>query len=177
MSTKPLAFVRAKTETVIFAFAFSLALALAAHAKIPLFFTPVPLTLQTFIVYLAIRILKKGAVFSILLYLAAGIAGFPVFAGNSLGISYLAGPTGGYILGFLVACLICPFLFSNSKNLSKNILCFLTAAFIIYSLGLIWLVSLFKLNLQTALIAGFYPFLAGEVIKIAGAAYLTKFTH
>ncbi|MCF7893060.1 MAG: biotin transporter BioY, partial [Candidatus Omnitrophica bacterium] len=109
---KSLSFVRSKTQDVAFIFAFAFALSLAAQAKIPLFFTPVPLTLQTFVVYLAIRILKKKAIFPIILYLAAGILGLPVFAGNSLGISYLAGPTGGYVLGFLVASLVCPFIFS-----------------------------------------------------------------
>ncbi|MCF7876981.1 MAG: biotin transporter BioY [Candidatus Omnitrophica bacterium] len=174
---KSLSFVRSKTQDVAFIFAFAFALSLAAQAKIPLFFTPVPLTLQTFVVYLAIRILKKKAIFPIILYLAAGILGLPVFAGNSLGISYLAGPTGGYVLGFLVASLVCPFIFSKSKLFIKNIACFLSAAAIIYSFGLIWLVSIYKLTLQTALVAGFYPFIIGETVKITSAAYLAKFTR
>ncbi|MFO8053181.1 MAG: biotin transporter BioY [Candidatus Omnitrophota bacterium] len=101
----------------------------------------------------------------------------PVFAGNSLGISYLAGPTGGYILGFLVSCLVIPFVFKNSKTFAKNLISFLSAAAIIYSFGLIWLVSIYKLPLQAALVAGLYPFILGEAIKIISAAYLTKFTR
>jgi biotin transport system substrate-specific component len=177
MTVKPVSLIKTKAESIVFIFAFAFALSLAAQAKIPLFFTPVPLTLQTFVVYLAIRILKKKAVFSIILYLAAGILGLPVFAGSSLGISYLAGPTGGYILGFLVASLVCPFIFSKSKSFIKNIACFLSAAFIIYSLGLVWLVLFYRLAPQAAFLAGLYPFLIGEITKIASAAYLAKFTR
>jgi biotin transport system substrate-specific component len=177
MTTKSLSLVKTKAESVLFIFAFGLALALAAQAKIPLFFSPVPLTLQTFVVYLAIRILKKKSVFSVGLYLAAGILGLPVFAGNSLGISYLAGPTGGYILGFLVACLIIPFVFIGSRSFTKNVVSFLLSAAIIYGLGLLWLVFFYKLSFTTALIAGFYPFIIGEALKITGAAYLSKFSN
>jgi biotin transport system substrate-specific component len=177
MTAKSVSLIKNKAENVVFIFAFALALVLAAQAKIPLFFSPVPLTLQTFVVYLALRILKKKAVFSVGLYLVAGIVGLPVFAGNSLGISYLAGPTGGYILGFLVACLVIPFIFTDSKSFIRNVVSFLFAGAIIYGLGLIWLVSLYRLNLGTALIAGLYPFILGEAIKITSAAYLSKFTH
>ncbi|MCF7917049.1 MAG: biotin transporter BioY [Candidatus Omnitrophica bacterium] len=177
MVAKSLSLIKNKAESVVFVFAFALALALAAQAKIPLFFTPVPLTLQTFVVYLAIRILKKKAIFSVALYLVAGIFGLPVFAGSALGISYLAGPTGGYILGFLVACLVCPFIFAKNKSFLANAICFLTAAAIIYSFGLIWLVSFYQLSFSVAFLAGLYPFLLGEVLKITSAAYLTKFIH
>ncbi|MCF7870148.1 MAG: biotin transporter BioY [Candidatus Omnitrophica bacterium] len=176
MTAKSLSLIKTKAESVVFIFAFSLALALAAQAKIPLIFSPVPLTLQTFVVYLAVKILKKKAVFSVILYLAAGVLGLPVFAGNSLGISYLAGPTGGYILGFLVTCLVIPFVFANFKTFAKNLISFLSAAAIIYSFGLIWLVSIYKLTLQAALVAGLYPFVIGEAIKITSAAFLTRKT-
>lgn len=177
MTAKSVSLIKTKAEIIVFIFAFALALSLAAQAKIPLFFTPVPLTLQTFVVYLAIRILNKKAVLAVGLYLVAGILGLPVFAANSLGISYLAGPTGGYILGFLIASLVIPFIFTNSKSFIKNVVSFLFSSVIIYGLGIIWLVSFYRLNLGTALIAGLYPFIVGEAIKITSAAYLTKFTH
>lgn len=174
MFTKAISFVRSQSREVIFVFGLALALAFAAQIKIPLFFTPVPLTLQTFVVYLAVRTLKKKAFLPVLFYIAAGVLGFPVFAASSFGFVYLAGPTGGYIIGFLAASLISPFLFSKREAFLSNLVCFLFTALIIYSLGIIWLVFFFNMSLPAALTAGLYPFLAGEALKITSAAFLTK---
>lgn len=174
MFTKVISFARARFQKVVLVSALGLALALAAQVRIPLFFTPVPLTLQTFVVYLAVRILKKKAFLPVLFYLTAGILGFPVFAASSFGFIYLAGPTGGYIVGFLAAALIAPFLFPQNKSFSANLLCFSLASLIIYGLGIFWLIYLYRLSLPAALTAGFYPFLAGEALKITTAAFLTK---
>ncbi len=174
MFSKSLSFSQSRTGQITLIFALAVALALAAQVKIPLFFTPVPLTLQTFIVYLAIRLLKKKAFFPVFLYVAAGIFGLPVFTASSLGLVYLAGPTGGYIVGFLVAALLLPFLFSERQTFLNNLVCFLAAALIIYSLGITWLVFLYNLSLPTALVAGLYPFILGEAIKIVSAAFLTR---
>lgn len=174
MPVKTLTLLKSKTQDIVFIFLFALALALAAQVKIPLFFTPVPLTLQTFVVYLAVRVLKKKAFLPVALYIAAGVLGFPVFAASSFGLFYLIGPTGGYIVGFLIAALILPFLFSKKKTFLSNLACFSFAALIIYSLGITWLVFFYSLSLPAAFLAGLYPFLAGEVLKITAAALLVK---
>ncbi len=77
-------------------------------------------------------------------------------------------------MGFLAACLLVPFLFSKKGTFSKNIISFLLAAFIIYGLGLAWLVFLYNLSFSAALLAGLYPFMAGEALKIVVAALLTR---
>lgn len=174
MLIKSKALTESKVYRLTLVFGFALLLGLAAQVKVPLFFTPVPLTLQTLVVYLAIRSLKKKAFLPVALYLLAGALGFPVFAASSWGLAYLAGPTGGYLIGFLAACLILPFIFTGSASFSRNLICFLSAALIIYGFGLTWLVVLFNLPLPAALITGFYPFLPGEALKIIIAAILTK---
>lgn len=174
MLTKSISFTQIKAREVILIFSLALGLALAAQVKIPLFFTPVPLTLQTFIVYLAIKTLGKKAALPVLLYLAAGVFGLPVFAATSFGLAYLTGVTGGYLLGFLLAALLVPFFSPKARTFFKNIVCFLSAALIIYGLGILWLIFLFKLSLPAALLTGLYPFLAGEALKIIIAAFVTS---
>ena len=85
-------------------FCFIILTALGAYVRIPLPFTPVPITLQTFFVLLSGAVLgRKWGSASQMGYLLLGIVGLPVFAGAGAGFAYLFGPTGGYIIGFIVA--------------------------------------------------------------------------
>ena len=90
---------------------FALLIGFSAQIKIQLPFTPVPITLQTFFVILSGAYLgfSKG-VFSNILYISAGLSGFPIFAGFGSGIIHLLGPTGGYIFGFIFALGVAGFL-------------------------------------------------------------------
>ncbi|MFN3337582.1 MAG: biotin transporter BioY, partial [Thermomicrobium sp.] len=85
----------------------SLATALAARVSIPLPFTPVPITGQTFAVLLVGAVLgsRRGAA-SMALYVVQGLAGLPVFAGGKAGLAVLLGPTGGYLVGFIAAAFV-----------------------------------------------------------------------
>jgi len=152
--------------------AFTLFMVMSAYVRVPLFFTPVPLTLQTLVLYSSIAVLKRKAAVSQVFYLLLGIGGLPVFTNGGCGLLYLAGPTGGYLLSFLVIAAVFPYLRPRENCLRKNILFFSAAALTVYFFGLSWLVLGHNFSLSAALTAGFYPFLPGALVKIVLASFL-----
>jgi biotin transport system substrate-specific component len=149
----------------------SVLIGLMAQVAIPLPFTPVPITGQTFAVLLVGALLgsRRGAL-SAGLYLAEGALGLPVFAGGSGGLARLFGPTGGYLLGFVVAAGVVGWLCESGwdRRLPTAILAMLIGNGLIYLFGLPWLARF--VGPERALAAGLWPFLAGDLIKIALAA-------
>ncbi|MFA5008781.1 MAG: biotin transporter BioY [Candidatus Omnitrophota bacterium] len=153
-------------------FSFAILMVISAYVRIPLFFTPVPLTLQTFIVYLSIIFLRKQAVFSQAIYLFLGLTGLPVFTNAGSGLIYFLGPTGGYLFGFMAATLIFPFFFPKKNTFLRNFCYFFSIAFCVYFFGIIWLTLMYKFSLNSALIAGVMPFALGEAFKIGSASLI-----
>ena len=149
----------------------SLFVAAMAQVRIPLPFTPVPLTGQTFAVLLVGAGLgsRRGAA-SLLLYLLQGIIGLPVFAGGASGLAVLLGPTGGYLVGFVVAAYLIGLLAARGldRRIPSAFLAFLAGEAVIYLFGVAWL-SVF-LGFQRAIMAGFLPFLIGDALKLVAAA-------
>jgi biotin transport system substrate-specific component len=149
----------------------SLVVAAMAQVRIPLPFTPVPLTGQTFAVLLVGAALgsRRGAG-SLLLYLLAGLAGLPFFAGGASGLAYLSGSTGGYLIGFVLAAYVVGRLAETGKDrhFPAAILTFLIGEVLIYVPALIWLSA--WIGPQNALAAGLLPFLIGDAIKLVAAA-------
>lgn len=151
----------------------SLLLALSAQFAFPIPFSPVPVSLQTMAVLLIGATLgaKRGAL-SVLLYLAEGALGFPVFAGGLSGFFVLLGPKGGYLLGFVAAAIAAGALYSQKNGIIKNILALIFANSLIYLFGLSWL-SLF-VGFSSALTFGLFPFVVGDLLKIFSAAASLK---
>jgi len=148
---------------------FVLLTALGAFIRIPIPFTPVPVTLQTLFVLLAGAYLGCGwGACSMALYLFIGTCGLPVFAGASCGICYLIGPTGGYLLGFVVGAWIVGYMIGSrsAPSLWQIISCILLATIAVYTLGIIQLMLWGRWTLAQALYLGFFPFLPGELLKI-----------
>jgi biotin transport system substrate-specific component len=148
--------------------------AVAAQISIPLPFTPVPITGQTFAVLLVGAAL--GSVLglaSMTVYLAAGIAGAPVYSDASSGWHVVSGPTGGYLVGFLVAAALAGYLAERGwdRRLSSAVTAMLTGNVVIYLLGLPWLAHVAGTNLEQTLEQGLYPFVVGDLVKLylAGA--------
>jgi biotin transport system substrate-specific component len=148
-----------------------------AQLSIRLPFTPVPITGQTLGVLLvgaSLGAWRGGA--AMLLYLGEGAAGLPVFAEGASGIHWLtpAAPTGGYLWGFVVAAVVIGGLaqLGWDRNLGSAIGAMLVGEVIVFSIGVPWLANLFDMPAQTALEAGLYPFVVGEVLKIMIAAGL-----
>lgn len=156
---------------VVLITAFSLITALAAQVSIPLPFTPVPITGQTFAVLLGGALLgaKRGAL-SMLLYLSEGAIGLPVFAGGSSGLAKLAGPTGGYLIGFVVAAFLVGTLAERGwdRRFWSAVVAMVIGEGTIYLFGLSWLARFVPSGKVFTL--GMLPFLPGDIIKLLLAA-------
>ena len=145
---------------------------LLAQVKIPLPFTPVPLTGQTLAVLLIGATLgARRGVASIVLYIALGAVGLPVFAGGASGLAYLAGATLGYLIGFVIAAYIIGLLAERGleRSVRTSVLPFLIGTVIIYVCGVAWLTFVLG-SFSKALSAGLLPFLIGDAIKLLAAS-------
>jgi biotin transport system substrate-specific component len=146
----------------------SLFVAALAQVRIPLPFSPIPITGQTFGVLLVGAALgsKRGPA-ALILYLACGAIGLPFFAGGTHGISIIFGATGGYLFGFIIANLIVGLMAERGleRSIRTSILPFLIGTVIIYICGAGWL-AISSLGIQKALLLGVLPFIVGDVIKI-----------
>jgi len=149
---------------------------LCAQVAIPLPFTPVPITLQTFAVLLsgaALGSWRGGA--AMLLYLVAGGLGMAWFADGGSGFG---GPTFGYIIGFVVAASVVGALASRGadRTVSGTVAIMVLGNLIIYAFGVPWLVASTGMPLFVALEKGLWPFVIGDALKIALAAGLLPLT-
>ncbi|MEJ5228824.1 MAG: biotin transporter BioY [Pseudothermotoga sp.] len=157
---------------------FAVLTGVAAQIRIPLPFSPVPVTGQTFVVLFAPLLVDQLAGYSQIVYLLLGALGVPWFSDHRAGIQVLLGPTGGYLLGFIVASFLLGGIVKKYKILSaKQVLIWLAVVnfAVIYSVGLIQLYLWFALkgatlNLYKLLSMGFLPFIPGDLIKISLAA-------
>lgn len=149
----------------------SLLVALFAQIRIPLPFTPVPITGQTFAVLLVGAALgaNRGAA-SLVLYTLEGIAGLPVFTGGAAGLAQLAGPTGGYLIGFIAAAYVVGLLAERGldRQWRTALVPFLIGSLVIYAFGVLWLAV--YLGLPDAIAKGLLPFIIGDTIKLVLAA-------
>jgi biotin transport system substrate-specific component len=150
----------------------TLFVATLAQVKIPLPFTPVPLTGQTFAVLLVAAALgsKRGAV-SMAFYIALGAFGLPVFAGGASGMDYLSGATLGYLIGFVLAAYVVGLLAERGleRSVRTSIIPFFVGTVIIYACGVMWLAVVLG-SFSKSLTAGLVPFVTGDVLKLVAAA-------
>lgn len=148
------------------------AICVVAPFSIPIPVSPVPISLATFIVYLAVFFLgQKKAFVSVLVYLLLGLVGLPVFTGFSGGPAKLLGPTGGYAIGYLFIALISGWIVE--KYAGKRVICFLglvLGSVAMYALGTAWLGFQMHLSIPAALMAGVIPYLPGDFAKMIIAA-------
>lgn len=160
-------------------FVFALLMSISASVKIPLFFSPVPLTLQTFVLFLSIICLRNKAWGAQGLYLLIGSLGFPAFSSMSFNALYLLGPTGGYLVGFLLAAGIAGALISKvrSVNHAQLIGIFLLAESVLYLCGASWLHIQTGANVSRTLSLGVYPFMIGDAVKLWCAVLLGVRIH
>ncbi len=146
---------------------------LSAQLEIRLPFTPVPVTLQPLAVCLFGAVLgTRRAALAMLLYLLEGAAGLPVFAGGGAGAAHLVGPTGGYLLGFVPAAMVIGYFAERGWDRAPLRTCAAMGAgsLVLYTCGVAQL-SLF-VGRDAALQSGLYPFVVGDLLKIAVAAGL-----
>ena len=153
----------------------TLFLAACAHISLPLYFTPVPLTVQPFAVLVLGLLLGPRMAFGTLLaYLAEGAAGLPVFAPSAAGVSGLAhlfGPTGGYLMAYpFAATLISSLWRRGSRNFGMGLVSAAAGDALILTMGAVWLATWTHGSPLAVFTQAVLPFLPGEALKIAAAA-------
>ena len=157
-------------------FIFILLTTFGAFVRLPLPFTPVPITLQTLFVLLSGALLGPGLGGTTQLsYIFLGLIGLPVFSGAGSGITYLCGPTGGYLIGFVFAVLFIGRFIKYAKESLFLIFCILMIADLILLLsGTLWLKFTLGYEPRNLLWAGLLAFLPGDLFKafIAATLYL-----
>lgn len=151
----------------------------AAMIRIQLPFTPVPFTMQTFVLFMAVYYLDpKELGLSQAIYIITGLIGAPVFAAGISGMLALTGPTAGYLLGFIVAGVVMSALKSKIKaNPVKMAGIFAAGALIYLSLGTAHLWVVYHMTFAQAVFSGFLPFIAGDTVKIIVASGFFKLNH
>jgi biotin transport system substrate-specific component len=146
---------------------FSLVIALCAQIAIPLPFTPVPVTLQTFAVLVTAGLLGSArGTAAVLAYLGEGFAGLPVFSGGRAGATHLLGPTGGYLLGFVIAAFVVGLLVERgaARSWLAAFAALAAGTVLVYVPGVLWLGAFTGADKAFAL--GVSPFLIGDALKI-----------
>jgi biotin transport system substrate-specific component len=149
--------------------------AAAAQVSFSIPFTAVPFTLQPMVVLMAgLALGPRLGLASQVLYLAAGLAGLPVFAASAtlpMGAARLFGPTGGYLMSYPFAAMLAGYLAVRGfdRRYVTSVLAMVAGLVVIYACGTLWL-GLFVGGLRPALASGVYPFVAGDAIKLLGAA-------
>ena len=140
--------------------------------SIPLPFSPVPISLTNFAIFLAIFVLgMKNGTISFIIYLLLGAVGVPVFSSFRGGLQVLAGPTGGYLIGFIFLALIMGFALDHiDRKLVPTIIGMIIGMAVCYAFGTVWLAKLLSLSFKEGLMMGVIPYLAGDVAKIIIAA-------
>jgi biotin transport system substrate-specific component len=149
--------------------------AVGAYVAIPL--PPVPVTMQTLFVDLAGALLGGylGAM-SQVVYILLGVIGLPVFAGGKAGFGVLIGPTGGYLIGFVVGAWIIGKLTSlrREPGLFRLMISMAAGIAVVYTFGIVQLMIVAKLSLTKALAVGLLPPLPGDIAKIIVAALICR---
>jgi len=158
---------------MVYAAMFGALTAIGSFIVIPL--QPLPITLQTFFTGLAGVLLGgyTGAL-SQIIYVLLGIIGLPVFAGGKAGFGTLLGPSGGYLIGFIVGAYIIGKIVEARRKagLAWIVLALIVGNLVIYALGTLQLALVTHFSLFKSLLVGVVPFLIGDLLKLMAAAWL-----
>ncbi len=168
-----------KTKQLIICSLFAALTAILSQISIPLPFTPVPINLATLSVLLAGALLgKKVGAISQVVYALLGVIGLPVYANFMSGIGVILGPTGGYIIGYIIAAFVVGIIIEKSNNsLMTYIFSMCLGMISCYILGTAWFMYVTGNNLMSSLVMCVFPFIPGDIIKIILGAFLAKRLH
>ena len=158
---------RAYTKNLIIIALMSAIMCILAPVSIPLFFTPVPISLGVFIIYIISYVLSPiYATLSVFIYILLGFFGLPVFSGYAGGAAKLFGPTGGYIIGYLFSAFIVSFFVRLSRSRIVHLIGMLLGLFSCYAFGTVWFSLIQHIDFLASLKLCVIPFLPGDCIKI-----------
>lgn len=149
-------------------------LAVSAYISFPLPFTPAMVTALTLVVNLIAFTMKpKDAGITLLLWTLLGTIGVPVFVGGTAGVGRLVGPTGGFIIGFIVSAVIMSAVRGNAHSFKK--LCavgIVVGMPVIYVFGCLSMYVVSGISVWATLVTAVFPFIFGDVVKVLGAAFI-----
>ncbi len=153
----------------------SVLVGMSAQISVPMY--PVPMTLQTLMISLiGLAYGARLAGVTLLAYLAQGAAGMPVFAGGAAGVAYMAGPTGGFLLGFVAMAWLTGWLVERgmARGLGRLFLAAFIPALLLFIPGVLWVWMITPLDLNAAIMGAAVPFQLGGIVKSAVAALIVS---
>ena len=163
-----------KTTEITFIGLMTAVLCILGPLTIPIPISVVPISFTNLAIYIIVYILgwKKGTI-TYLLYFMIGLAGVPVFSGFGAGFGKLAGPTGGYLIGFIFMTIITGVIveaFPGKKGM--HLVGMVIGLIISYTLGTVWLTYQLDLGMKEGLLMAVVPYLPGDALKIVAALFL-----
>ncbi len=163
-----------KIKTITTCALFAALMCICGPLSVPI--GPVPVSLTNLVIYFAVVILgTKKSLISYLVYLLLGLAGLPVFSGFQGGAAKLAGPTGGYLISYILVIPLCGLIMEKSKrNTAVTIAGMLLGITAVYVFGTAWFVILMKCEIMYALSVCVWPFIPFDVIKVVLAVLVGK---
>ncbi len=165
---------KSRLLSIVYVAMFTAIIIVCAQIQIP--FGQVPFTLQTLGVFTAAAMLgfKRGTL-SVFVYMLAGLIGLPVFAGFSGGAGVIAGPTGGYIVGFVFTALIVGIMTDKlGRKMWVLVVSMIAGLAACYAFGTVWFSIVTKTDIWSALMLCVVPYLIGDALKIAVASVLVN---
>ncbi len=162
-----------RTRNLVLSSLFAALVALMAQLSMPLPFSPVPITGQTFAVFLVGAILQsRWAATSMLIYVLLGAVGLPVFHNAQGGLHIVLGPTGGYLWGFVLGAYLLAAYVENRNTYFSMVAGMALCMLAIYSLGMLQLALITGLGFKEVFFLGTAPFIPGDIAKIIAASGL-----
>lgn len=150
-------------------------LCVSSYISIRLPFSAVPITAQTLVINMIALLLKpKKAGITVGIWMLLGIVGLPVFSGGNGGFGVLAGATGGYIVGYLLAAIVMSLIKGVKNKIIRSTAAVFAGIAIIYAVGIPWMKVVMNLDWRAAIVTGMIPFLAGDIIKCLASVYICK---
>lgn len=142
----------------------SILISLSGFVSIPLWFTPIPLATQNAVVLLMAALLgsRRGAA-ATFLFILQGVIGFPVFSNGGFGLMHLFGPTGGYVVGYLVASFVVGYIAEKRKTIASAVGALTLGNIIVLFFGASYFATF--VGFEKAFMLGVAPFLVGDIIK------------
>lgn len=171
MSTEPKKEKLFETKSMVLMALFAAVTCILAPLAVPI--GPVPISLTNLVIYFSIYVLgwKRGTI-TYLVYLLLGTVGLPVFSGFSGGLGKLAGPTGGYLIGFIFMAIICGLFIEKTSNILLDIVGMILGTAVAYAFGTAWFCISTGTGVVAALSLCVFPFILGDLVKILLAGFI-----
>lgn len=164
------------THELVFVALLAAILCVSSYINIPLPFSPIPITAQLLVVFLIALLLRpRCATLTVLVWLLLGVVGLPVFSGGKGGFGVLAGPTGGFAIGYLLCAFFVAMVCQQKKKEYQKLLVIIGIGLpVTYFLGVAWMMLVTGVSWQTAVVTGVLPFVPGDIVKAVSAVFIAR---